>query len=78
MPSATKLSDDFLAGAAKAGEMFQVLDTAKNRPGNLAGGLGIVLQDVLNDAFKLAGGFGCPPDAGHGSKSRSMRLTTSS
>ena len=68
----------FLAGTAKAGEMLQILDTAKNRPGNLTGSLGVVVQDVLNDALKLVGGFGCPPDAGHDSMSRSMRLTTSS
>lgn len=36
-------SFDILAGAAEAGKMLQVLDTAKNRPGNLAGGLRVVL-----------------------------------
>jgi hypothetical protein len=36
-------SFDFLAGAAKAGKMLQVLDTAKNLSGNLTGGLGVVL-----------------------------------
>ena len=36
-------SFDFLARAAKAGEMLQVLDTVKNRPGYLTGGFGVVL-----------------------------------
>ncbi len=36
-------SFDFLAGAAKEGEILQVLDTAKNSPGNLAGSLGVIL-----------------------------------
>jgi hypothetical protein len=36
-------SFDILAGAAKAGEMLQVLDTAKNLSGDRTGGLGVDL-----------------------------------
>jgi len=71
-------SFDFLAGPAKAGEMLQVLNPAKNFSGDRTGGLGVVLYDVVNDTLKLGGSLGCPPDASHDSKSASMRLTTSS
>lgn len=76
--------DDQLAGSfdfprpACSGKRRQLLDAVDNRLSEFLGGVRIILLDVLNSGFKLAGGFGCPPNKPHGSNSRSMRFTTPS
>jgi hypothetical protein len=66
-----------MVGASRR-KTLRVRNAFKERLGDFAGSGGTVPLDAFDNALKLIGGAGCPPDARHDWKSRSMQLTTSS
>jgi len=54
------------SSSAKAGEACQLFDAVDNRLSDIPGCGRIVLLDAFKGGFKLAGGFGCPPNLPHG------------
>ena len=54
-----------LSGPAKAGEGRELFNPFDNRLSDIPGSGRVVLLDVFNRRFKLAGRFGCPPNKPH-------------
>ncbi len=54
-----------LAAPAKVGEGRELFNPFDNRLSNIPGSGRIVLLDVSNSLFQLAGRFGCPPNEPH-------------
>jgi hypothetical protein len=55
-----------LSGSAKAREGCQLFNPFNNRLSNIASSGWVVLLDVFNSRFKLAGRLSCPPNEPHG------------
>ncbi len=66
-----RLSDEFasalhFSGSAEAGKGRELFNPLKNLPCNIPSRDGIVLMNIFDGRFELAGRFGGPPNPPHG------------